>query len=610
MDVQVKALRLQAPGTVLDTSMAAELLLHLVFRTASIRSAMAEGARYLAERAASIFGDAASAKAVFGLDHPSPSEELNNLIAESVAKSGVSALGVPPSLASRLLLFGAREEFEALFEQNVSGVAAGFAGLIPSIATQIRDAHNEALSKNLNGSPRAADLATYTWQVEEVESVILPDCIAVCIETDGAWSPFLMAKKEHVSAILMPLSNTRMLIGTRDVGADWTSQLNEKLAACSEDFFVCPSPLIALADCVGARARGAALEAVDQAVESVRSRYRPQRLGTKDITKSSQATQSSFSYSVRLSDWGDDQMAAQVGAALEAVVRETSRTMPLEDLDGFTFATDYEGALRSLDRGDPSLPRIITSALAYGSGVAKAPNVIRDGVRRTHLVLRDWIGFDLVSGDEAQRRIALHVIVSMLAKVAHDRLYGATIEDPDQVIRQPMPMLLHGAASSVSIAYFSARESGGVAPTYGEIYSDLVVQSLSHADAAISVAKSEYFVDDDLDKLLGIALPAVSAVLNHVADLLGHCEGVGDDAALENASLVATLEAAGLVKWIRLYRADLAALYDRNSPDFSLERLIGLDSHVERLLWRHGILPWPMENGEIFVTVGPSPDVS
>ncbi|QFI70519.1 hypothetical protein [Sinorhizobium alkalisoli] len=67
-------------------------------------------------------------------------------------------------------------------------------------------------------------------------------------------------------------------------------------------------------------------------------------------------------------------------------VRELSRYINLERLDGITIAVDYNEALLDLDRGCETDHRLTPSSELV-EGVAMAPSVIRDGVLKSHLVL-------------------------------------------------------------------------------------------------------------------------------------------------------------------------------------------------------------------------------
>ena len=137
---------------------------------------------------------------------------------------------------------------------------------------------------------------------------------------------------------------------------------------------------------------------------------------------------------------------------------QLAREIPLQDLDGLTIAADYDAALAALDLGDPDLPPVTSSALAYGLGVAKPVTVRRNGQRKEHLVVAAGIAETLISEDAQTRAFGLHTLVKMLAGIAHTTRYANALTmtfTPD-----PMARELHLAVATASSGYWSARLGG------------------------------------------------------------------------------------------------------------------------------------------------------
>src|ERR1700728_2515316 len=76
--------------------------------------------------------------------------------------------------------------------------------------------------------------------------------------------------------------------------------------------------------------------------------------------------------------------AKRLGELIWLFVRELSRIIDLEHLDGITVADDYPAALRDLDRGFEAT-RPLTPTTENATGVAMTPAVLRDGVLKSHI---------------------------------------------------------------------------------------------------------------------------------------------------------------------------------------------------------------------------------
>lgn len=269
--------------------------------------------------------------------------------------------------------------------------------------------------------------------------------------------------------ILMPVAPTRILVGRRhDVPFD-AVHFNHNAAAASESFFIAAKPMgeIGLVEQIGT---GPA-DALEQTIEeTIRGAEQARKLTacTLEPVQPEERIGQDFSYSVRLADFGDAILAKEIADIVQAVVAQLSRELPLHDLDGLTIATDYDAALASLDRGDPTLPPVASGAVNYGLGVARPVTVFRDGQRREHLVVAASVAGTWTSEDAGTRAFGLHTLVKMLAGIAHTTRYAGALTKtftPD-----PMAREFHLAVASTSSSYWSARQAAFVAPDEGETW--------------------------------------------------------------------------------------------------------------------------------------------
>jgi hypothetical protein len=606
LDVEVRALRDGSVGLEVDPERAAKLVGHLVTRTAHIRSLIGQFMSTLVTEAEERFSDPESVRTLIGLDSTEPPERVLQAIQEALDGVPLEAIGVPRPLAERAMLFVTREVGDLLIAQNASLMGTALRVALGSVETRIRDAHNQALSQPQDEDAWTSRLSVYRWQLEAAVDAVLSDSVALAVETSGDLVPFLVADHDAVQAVVLPLSSSRVLVGRKDGASVDLATYNREAAACSDDFFISAKAAEdeALSALIGSRGRKAIEVVIDESFAEFAG-TQPTAGGPlpegETVTVPSSATEAGLSFKVAW-DFDNEELARELTAVLEAVVKELARTLPLNELDGFTLAADYPNALRNLDRGSASLPPDETTPLTYGTGMAKAVTVYRNEQPRSHIVLDAALAVGCLSDDIPTREMSLHSIVKMLAHVAHGELFERDIHPggvPDDVCR-----MTYEAVSHAPPGYFSSTESAFVSPESGELYASLVVDSLEAGRARVERARARYFEDKLLDPLMMEGLAAVHQVLGHAADWLGHRDGLPEGSPFAGSDLPARLRPYGLEAWLNLFGRDLRAAY--GSPDGKLHsaQLFALSRHVERLLWTFQLFPWPLPEGGVYCNVG------
>lgn len=587
-------LRSSAPGTVVSGAMAAPLVAHLATRTAFIRSLTGQFMAQLADEVEARLGTVGGLRRVMGIDAAEPTAVLRTAIGDAIADLPLEQLGIPAPFIERLMLFIARERADEWLSES-SGFVAKLTPILRADGSErLRDAHNRSLGTPPDETGWAKVLREFDWRIEAAEGAILPDCAVLVGEGAGDLVPFMMSNGEAARAVVMPLSSDRLLVGSKAGGAAVDlSELNRQAALASDSFFVGAAPEGAdLVDLIGGRPSHAVRDVIEEAFA---------KLGDGAVSREGQPgerpTISSglVSYQVICAGIGNEAFAQRVASVVNVIVTEMSRTLPLSDLDGVTFAADYANALQTLDRGSPDLAPVESEALAYGVATARCVEVERGGVRKDHIVFDGWIAAGLLSDDLEHQQLCALVIAKELAKVGHGALFAESFEidiGVDLVRRALFPCV-----SQTPCAYFSSRESAGISPEHSGLYADLVVDSLAHARVAVQAARLSYRTSDDLGALLDVAFPCVRAVLGHVADWLGHRDGLAEGMIVAGSDLPERLRPFELEKWLDLFGRDLQALYA--TPDHGLDtaRLFALARHAERLLWTLQICPWPIDEG-------------
>lgn len=594
----VRNLRLSAPGSRIDPQHAARTVVHLVTRTAHVRETLSSGVASLIGEVEALFTDPERLAGMLGFGSPVIGSAVSDAIRDSAQR--LVPIGLPATFSERLLTFFVRENGDALAARMISVLSPLFPTLVGGLADRVRDTHNEIVAKPLDDHGWVDVLSAFAWSVEEGSDLILPDAVALSRAADGKLEGLLFTGGSDATLVLLPLAHDRMLVGRRDPAdtVDFSSFNSEAAAAC-RGFFISSRAhdCDGLVSAIGSGPAKALAEAVSEAIADA-EKTRSLAPGDFPPAMPRDLRQEEFSYRVTLHDFGDDVLAKEYADILQSVVGSLSRDMPLHELDGVTIAADYADALAKLDRGDPDLPPVVSGALPYGAGVAMPVAVVRDGQTKEHLVLAAGVAQGWTSDDAEVRAACLHLLIKMLAGIANSTRFGElTVFEPDEMARE-----LHLAVARAPSSYWSAKHAAFIFPDEGAIYAHLVMDSFDYAKGAVIAARSRMADPSDVQETFLAAYEAVSAMLGHAADWIGHRDGLAENQPFEGDDLPRRLAAHGLERWIMLFGRDLAACYKEDGA-LDLNVVTTLSRHVERLFWSLGVFCWP-EGGGVRCTVG------
>jgi hypothetical protein len=140
-----------------------------------------------------------------------------------------------------------------------------------------KKSHLGVLDKTILPEIRVNDLQKLTWRIyiNKDYKYILPDCIAVCISDADKILPYIYADMDETRAIIVPISNNKLLIGAkkRKLRPSF-NDINKDLAACSlENFYAGEQNehLHKLIDQIGAVANSFLEESIAAGARSLRN---------------------------------------------------------------------------------------------------------------------------------------------------------------------------------------------------------------------------------------------------------------------------------------------------------------------------------------------------
>ena len=130
--------------------------------------------------------------------------------------------------------------FGSYFPTQVEAMKELTAKFLGEVDSATRRAHNKALGETLSPELRMDELQKMKWSKLHIGEggIPLPDCIAVCRNSDGKYIPLVFADVGTINAVYTPLTHDTLIVGRVGENSVVPDNLINTLSACSRDFFV------------------------------------------------------------------------------------------------------------------------------------------------------------------------------------------------------------------------------------------------------------------------------------------------------------------------------------------------------------------------------------
>jgi hypothetical protein len=224
-----------------DARKAAEFVTHLVVRNDHFRKAVTSGTGHLVEGMVEVFSDERQAAALLGLNREQPSEMFSEEIAKMWAQFGpfFANMGMSEAQFNAWAFQTVKGQFPAFFAETVGPLKSAFAGMVGKLPEVAANAQRRTLADGLSPPKRVEKISGFAWKVAHPQqALVLPDCVAIAVDSSGSASPLMLAEFENVETVYMPLSSDRLLVGSRSNIVEPADGMDQAFAACSWDFFV------------------------------------------------------------------------------------------------------------------------------------------------------------------------------------------------------------------------------------------------------------------------------------------------------------------------------------------------------------------------------------
>ena len=596
----LKEVRSKSPGSAVESATAAMIVSHLAQRTAHVRTTFSEGLGRLLALAQAIFGERADVETLMGLDGGVPTSLFRDRVTSELtaALEGVP-LNMPHRVLERMAFILAKEHRDELVDQGKGLVNAVLCGLRPDSPEFVRDTHNKALGELIESSEYEVLLRTFNWSVHlgPATGAILPDCVVVAVGLDGIAGNHLIVGGKETAAMVLAVAPDRLLVGLRPGFAlPCEFDYNREAACLCHTFFLATrndEETGRLHAKIGSRFGPDVEAAVEHGFDDFVKRGSSADAKEDGLDVDTVAWKPTTGGRYELSVAGYDRLTTEtIQGEVVSLVDELATTMPLERLDGIMIEKDYPGMLRAMTRGWENAPTLETQPSDIGVDNAQTVAVRRSGVVKGLIVVSSTVSDALVSRNAAQRAWGTHALVRQLASVAlmeivEECLPGTLPWQVGEGIDGWFYAYVHGAPESFVASRRAARF--GNPENVAQELRELLGACFDWMVSAIPRERLAYREHGDLDRLLGVALPAIRRVLMVAADLLGHCASTGEQPLAGNSALDESLDRAGLRAWLGVYFDDLARFHRRLGRWETFEEFLAFNIHAERLLFAFGM---------------------
>lgn len=296
-------------------------------------------------------------------------------------------------------------------------------------------------------------------------------------------------------------------------------------------------------------------------------------------------------YQITFRDFADQETADRIAGVVNGIVQGMAEHLPLERLDGFTFANDYSAALAELDRSFGATNGLNATAEDFGVGVAMSPTVMRDGVIKTRVVMGAWFAYALIGDDDEDRSFAIHTIAHELSHVGchlimEEALPGVML----QPINDGFASILYRHSNACWDEYFASRWSAPLGPTLTDGYRSSVISALRQADQRIDAAKSQFWGDRNLEVVVDALFTAIGSVMKFAGYLFGHADGVSANLYDDEGHLAEALDDLGLRNWFDTLHQRVRDLFERTGRWDDFNEFFVLNDSVVEAAGVYGVL--------------------
>lgn len=606
-------IREQSSGAAVNSNGAAEIVNHLVPRTAHTRMTLARGLWMMFHNVEAISSDSSAVKKLMGLDEDEPTDNFREALEEKFGEIVSDNPVLPKHLCERIMFCLMKENIQSRMSEMapvIQDMCRTGKGLTEGI---VKGAHNKALLEFMNSIPRLKMLEALNWTVQSAPAIgaILPDCVALAIDQSGVTMPAMFSDWDQTKAVIMPISPDKLLVGAKkDFKVEEELDYNLEAVKCSHDFFLSSTNnerLIELNQLLGSRSTQIIDDQVNEAIAPYLKNepLAENKVVSPSLLMKEAINKQPWQYEIVWSGCDEFEDTRGLSDTIKTIVNIFARLLPLHHLDSIIIASNYQQAIADAELGYDSKHPIVNVPEEFGEGVARTLTVYRKGCWKEHIILSLKVVKSFLNKDDEIIKWGLYVFMRQLSNVAILEMISRKLPDVwMKPIKGAMEDFLYPnirpTIYSYLSSYFIAEYTEPLSKA--DYFRERLIMSLQELKSTGNTARLNYRRDGNLDFLLSIILPRIMYALQFAAELLGHCEASGIAPFDENGELEKVLRDFGLFEWFPIFQETLRKLKNRFGKWETFDEFLSLNICVERLMWQLGLFPF-LDNEQIRIEI-------
>lgn len=223
-----------------DGEKAAALVTHLVVRNDHFRKIAISAGATLFSGFEQTISDQNMAAKLLGVDGDKPGQLLSDSLNKLWDENGplLAALGFDLNSFRQFAFQMAKNNFSKFHTDLLLPMKNALSDVSDRVTGIAADSQIRALEQDLTPEKWVEKLGQYDWNVRHITGgCILPDCVAICVDSEGDSYPLIFSEDGPREFVVMPIASDRVLVGAMNDDR-LPSNLNFALARCSWDFFV------------------------------------------------------------------------------------------------------------------------------------------------------------------------------------------------------------------------------------------------------------------------------------------------------------------------------------------------------------------------------------
>jgi Protein of unknown function (DUF4238) len=239
----ILALRESEPGPI-DSKAAAAVVVHLSIRSAFLRGTFSTVTKELLEFFSKTLANQDQARRLLGVDSADPQSATSKAIEEEVGNA------LPPGTPyafraafAKLAHVRIREKFATTHASMSAMVLQQFAIILDRMPEIVVSGHTKVLGQGLVPQQRVERLRHMQWRIVAASAdqhFVLPDCLALGSKAEHLENlrPYALVGDDELTGVVMPVSSSKVLVGSTGDPRLNAAALNEASARCSLEFFI------------------------------------------------------------------------------------------------------------------------------------------------------------------------------------------------------------------------------------------------------------------------------------------------------------------------------------------------------------------------------------